>query len=218
MPAFGRLYHPDPQDQNYLARALPQPMGGMRAYRYWNAEGWWGDQGSVPQCVAYASVHWLEDGPITHAGPVPIIQPQMLYDAAQAIDPWAGTPHEGTTVRAAAKTLQRLGLIKSYHWAFTLEDVVSTVLNHGPVIMGTNWYEGMSDPDAKGVLHATGQMIGGHAYVINGVNVPARMFRCKNSWSRSWNKRGFGFMPFDLVGKLIEDQGEACLAVEAATA
>jgi hypothetical protein len=218
MPAFGRLYHPDPQDHNFLARNRPLGVSEMRAYRYWNAEGWWGDQGSVPQCVAYASVHWLEDGPITHAGPVPIIQPQMLYDAAQAIDPWAGTPHEGTTVRAAAKILQRLGLIASYHWAFTLDDVVYTVLNHGPVIMGTDWYEGMSDPDAKGVLHATGANQGGHAWVINGVNVPARMFRMKNSWGRGWNRHGFGLIGFDDIKQLVENNGEACLAVEAKTA
>lgn len=216
--AFGRIADPDARDLQHLIRDLPLAVAEPRAFRYWNADGWWGNQGSAPKCVGYASAHWLEDGPVTHPGPIPILHPDVIYREAQEIDPWAGTPHEGTTVRCAFKVLQRRGHVISYHWAFTLDDVVFAVLNHGPVVMGTSWYEGMSRPGPDHRLRIEGEFQGGHAWTINGVNVPDRVFRMKNSWGREWGKRGFALIGFDEIDQLLTDQGEACLAVEAPSA
>jgi len=121
-------------------------------------------------------------------------------------------------VRAAFQVLKRRGLVISYHWAFKLEDVIETVLHRGPVVMGTSWYEGMSQPGPDHRLHIEGDLQGGHAWTINGVNVPERTFRMKNSWGREWGHRGFGYIGFDEIEQLLDDQGEACLAIEAPSA
>lgn len=221
MRAKGRLFSPDDRDQQHLIRNLPQPVSvpEPRPYRYWNAEAWWGNQGVVPQCVAYGWTHWLEDGPVTHPGAVPMIEPQWLYDAAQAIDPWAGTPHEGTTVRAAAKVLQQAGLIRTYHWAFRIEDIIDCLLNRGPVVIGTNWYEGMEEPDEQGFIKISGQNLGGHCTKLDGINVDHELVRGKNSWGRDWGHNGFYLLRFKDLEQLIhEEDGEACLAVEAPSA
>lgn len=125
-----------------------------------------------------------------------------------------GNSYDGTSVRAGAKILKRLGVISEYRWAYTLDDVVQAVLNLGPVVVGTWWYTDMFMPNSKGVITATGQKAGGHAYVINGVNVKKRMFRIKNSWGRSWGKNGHAYISFDDFDKLLKDWGEACMAFE----
>lgn len=178
------------------------------------------DGAIVHNCVAYAWTHWLEDGPITHPGPVPMLEPEWLYIEAQARDPWRGTPHEGTTVRAAAQVLRSVGLIGGFRWAFKVDDLITTVLHYGPVVMGTNWYSSMNTPDGNNELQVNGEFQGGHAWVINGVNVPSQMFRMKNSWNRGWGRQGFALVSFENMQRLFDDDGgaEACLAIEAPSA
>lgn len=139
MPAFGRRAALDPRDRNFPLRALLGPRSA-RMYRYWNDSGWWGDQGPLPQCVGYSLVHYLEDGPVSQRGQAPCIAPAIVYREAQLVDEWEGEDYDGTSVRAGAKVLKEHGFIASYHWAFTLDELVEALLETGPVVMGTNWY------------------------------------------------------------------------------
>ena len=182
--------------------------------KYWNPNGWWGNQGSTPQCVGFAWAHWVEDGPIEHGGTPPIVQPQTIYTEAQKIDEWPGENYAGTSVRAGAKYLQRNGSIKSYFWAYDLNTLINTVFNLGPVVVGTYWYSGMFYPDSNGVIRITGGIAGGHAYVINGVDKAQKLFRIKNSWGQNWGKQGHAYISFSDMAKLISMNGEICLAVE----
>ena len=72
----------------------------------------------------------------------------------------------------------------------------------------------MSRPDNNGLIKANGVVIGGHAYVINGVDTVKQQFRIKNSWGRSWGKQGHAFISFNDMNKLIRQNGEVCLAIE----
>lgn len=217
MPAFGRIRSiADPRDHAYSLRSLLPPTPSARMFRYHSQNGWWGDQGEKPECVAYASVHWLEDGPILQkSAPAPIVNPDTLYHEAQALDDIPGEDYDGTTVRGAAKALQARGFISTYHWGTTLDDLVETVLEIGPVVMGTNWYTGMMEPNPNDfTLSLTGQVEGGHAYVLNGVTKRMRVFRLKNSWGREWGHKGNAWLHFDDVARLLREDGEAMLALE----
>jgi Papain family cysteine protease len=188
-------------------------VGAQR--RFWYAQGWWGDQGQTPQCVAYAWTHWLEDGPVTHDRvPAPMILPSALYHDAQVLDEWPGEDYDGTSVRAGAKALLKDGWISQYRWAATVEDIVQTLLSLGPVVMGTNWYDSMFDPDTDGFITVSGSIAGGHAWLLDGVNVTKGYVRAKNSWGRLWGDRGFFRLSIDDLARLLAEQGEACLAVE----
>jgi C1A family cysteine protease len=56
--------------------------------------------------------------------------------------------------------------------------------------------------------------VGGHAYLINGMDVKRGLARGKNSWGRGWGKAGAFRIPLDDLDRLIREDGEACLALE----
>jgi len=226
--SLGRVYVVDPRDKNFPMQAvLPKSTGGL-TYRYWWANGWWGDQKATPRCVAYSWMHWIEDGPITHsktrkANTGPLYDPFYIYTEAQKIDCFPGENYEGTTVRAGAKILMKLGLIGGYRWAWEANTVVQALLTTGPVVVGTWWYRDMFFPEkdaktGKMIIHASGGKVGGHAYLLNGVNIEKGLVRIKNSWGREdWGDRGFAWLSLTDLDLLIKDDGEACLATEIGT-
>lgn len=211
---LGRVVIEDPRDEAFpMQSILPRETPG-RTYRYWWPGGWWGDQGSTPQCVAYSWLHWLHDGPVTHERKPPFVPPVNLYKDAQAVDQWPGTNYDGTSVRAGAKILQSLGVIESYTWAWDLDTMIHALLTTGPVVVGTWWYTDMFYPDDKGWLKVGGSRSGGHAYLLNGVNVEQEKLRLKNSWGRGWGDNGDAWISFKDMARLIREQGEVCLAIE----
>lgn len=218
-PRLGRVYDPDERDLAYPMAAVV-PAATPRTWRYWWASGWWGDQGLTPRCVAYAWLHKVADGPRTTlrtpgVDRVPALEPRELYCAAQEIDPWDGDcddpRYDGTSVRAGAKVLQRAGVIQGYRWAWDADTVVRTLLEVGPVIVGSAWYEDMTRPGPGSRIRPTGAYQGGHAYVLNGVNVDRGVVRVKNSWGRAWGRRGYAWLGIDDLATLLTDRGEACL-------
>ncbi len=215
MDIFGRLESVDERDSEYpMSAVTPAAIAGVN-YRYWNDNQWWGNQERNPWCVAYAWLHWAEDGPVTHKqAPPPLASPKFVYDRSQQIDEWPGVDYNGTSVRAGAKSLQELGIISGYHWAQNYNDVVVALLTTGPVVVGSRWYAGMSRPDNSYRLQLSGSVVGGHAYVLNGVNIDKQLFRMKNSWGRRWGRSGRAYLDFGDLGALLDQGGEACLAIE----
>lgn len=214
MPGLGRRWQADWNDLKFLASAV-LPRTSTVEFREWDDDHWWGDQGNTSECVGYSRVHWLEDGPVLHdRSTPPVVSPTWLYHEAQKIDEWEGTDYEGTSVRAGVKIAQRLGFVAEYRWAMTAQEIAVAVLEVGPVVVGTVWTTDMFDPDANGIIRPTGQAVGGHAYELNGYNARTGYFRIKNSWGRSWGKGGHAYIHIDDLQRLLEADGEACMALE----
>lgn len=213
---LGRVPSFDIRDMAHPMRSILKPKTPAITQKYWWTSGWWGDQGATSQCVGYAWAHFLEDSPVTHPDPAKtaIVKPEDIYREAQLIDEWPGENYDGTSVRAGVKVLQKLGYIESYLWAWDLNTVVNALLTTGPVVVGTNWYEGMYTPNSKGLIKIAGEAIGGHAYLLNGVNTKTKMIRLKNSWGREWSNGGHATISFADMERLISEYGEACLAIE----
>jgi hypothetical protein len=214
---FGRVYSFDARDNKYLIANSPfYSTSKTKRIQYWDDEQWWGNQGNTSECVAYSWIHWLEDGPVYQpTSPQPILNPNTVYKAAQKIDEWPGENYNGTSIRAGAKILQQQGFIQNYYWTRDVNVLANTILNTGPVVVGTYWYSNMMRPNLRtGLMSATGRILGAHAYVINGVDLNRRLFRIKNSWGRKWGLNGRAFISFTDMSRLMRMQGEVCLAIE----
>lgn len=186
------------------AGALPTKKS-TRNSRYWNDRRIVADQKMTPHCVGFAWCHWLDCDPIRQ-----FIDPHGLYEGCKLID---GAPNEdGTYVLSAAEILKKLGFISEYRAGRTLKQLVYAVLELGPVVVGTDWYEGMEEGPT---LQLTGEVLGGHAYLVMGANQKKRTFKIKNSWGREWGDDGHALISFDDMETLLKADGECCLATEA---
>lgn len=246
-PRLGRIYKPDERDKGYLLRdklgAAPQtiPSGS----KLWPVPFLY-DQGQTPECTAYAASTALTAYLYQRTG-----GHTVEFDAA-ALYAWANahdgipTPHDGSTVRAAFQGLQTVGddvtvstapsvavgladKIAGYYWADTTQlqadiaTIVQWVLSVGPVEIGINWYDGMFTPSSQGWIFPTGNIAGGHALTIRGVNTTNasnQFFVLRNTWG-AWGvgvNQSWTFQPLpqgdaviklaDLV-TLLEQDGEA---------
>lgn len=212
---LGRVHIPDERDKNFPMKGVLPNKAPSITYKYWWANGWWGDQQRTPHCVAYSWIHWLEDGGVTQqSAPAPILDPTSLYNQCQRQDEWYGENYDGTSVRAGAKVLQEKGFIKEYRWSTDIEEVVDALLTKGPVMLGVNWYFDMYFPDKKGKIKVGGKIYGGHAVEANGVNTKTKMIRIKNSWGQDWGRNGHAYISFDDLQRLLNENGECCLATE----
>jgi len=223
---LGRLSKED--DRDFLMWESPLRVAASdRRSRYWYMGGAWLDQGSFPHCVAYSWTHWLEDGPVQQPRvPGDSAYADTLYKECQQHDEWPGENYDGTSVRAGAKVLQSRGLISSYFFAFDIESVKLAVLERGPVVVGTTWHRSMFRPtryDARTYVCKVDQTsgnAGGHAYVLNGISLDKEIdgvtgfFRLKNSWGRDWAFSGRSFISIEDVARLLDDDGEMCIATE----
>jgi hypothetical protein len=203
---FDRIPEFDEQSRNYPVRALlaaAQPVT-----RFWDIDVWL-DQGSEGACVGFAWGHDIAAEPAV--GPVDNGYARFIYHEARFIDEWVGEDYEGTSVLAGAKVMTKLGWISEYRWAFSTDDVLATLGSLGPVILGVNWYSDMFDTDANGYVHVSGQLLGGHAILITGVDFENSRVQLHNSWGQSWGQNGKAWLSFSDLDRLLHEQGEGCI-------
>jgi hypothetical protein len=161
--------------------------------------------------VAYACANWLSCLPIRTIVDTPVWEDDV-YHWAQLVDEWPGEDYDGTSVRAGFQVLQTQGHIKNYVWAQSEYDIFDFVASTGPVVMGTNWYDGMFDPDSAGVLNLTGAVVGGHAWLLYGVT--ADFYLMQNSWGLWGLPGGTAKIRRADVARLLQEDGEAGAGVE----
>lgn len=217
--SFGRIYKEDSRDARFPVSDTISPNLPEIPKKNWWADGWHGNQGITPYCVVYAWSHWFEDGPVIQnivlGRDKPLFNTKSFYDECQLRDQIPGTNYEGTTVRAGAAILKELGVIDEYRWAFSIDDVIKAVTYLGPMVVGTLWYSNMTSPTTdKAIMRPTGRSEGGHAYMINGIDMEKEQFRIKNSWGKNWGNGGQAFISFKNFEKLLQQQGEACVAFQ----
>lgn len=202
---FGRDFLPDVRDRRF---AMPR-LKSRRRSRTWRT-GPTQDQLDQPACVGFAWFHWFLCQPIRQYP----IAPLGIYRFAQFFDEWEGVDYEGTSVRGAAKALTHSGHIGEYRWAFSIEALIDHVLERGPVVLGTNWYAGMSDPNDESLIRPTGELEGGHAYLCHGVDLRRGRAKLQNSWGGYYGNSGKVAIALDDLEVLLDQDGEACTATE----
>lgn len=190
------------------------------------------DQGREGACVGFAWSHELAAKP--KVIPTDNEFALRVYRRAQFLDPWEGEDYDGTSVLAGVKAVQEIKnsrgnpLIREYRWAFGIEDVARVLSWRGPLVLGINWHDSMYDPDENHFISPTGDYVGGHAIVANGIKIVKRApgeypvlwenvdinksyVRLHNSWGQSYGLNGDAFMTLADLSDLLEVGGEACI-------
>lgn len=182
------------------------------------------DQGQEGACVGFGWTAKVLSEPFwfnlkTLPAPIPT-EPQGFaldtYNEAKKVDETPGENYEGTSVLAGAKVMQSRGVVKSYSWAFNVNDVIDGIIKKGPVVLGINWYDGMYDA-INGVLSVSGNLAGGHCILAVGFRASSPTFNgedsiiLQNSWGVSWGKQGLAEIRVSDLARLLSEQGEACL-------
>src|SRR5262249_50044882 len=133
-------------------------------------------QGESGTRVGHSWRLWLGMGPELHPAsyrpwPVDIYPAALLLGEVQGNDGQATimaptTRVDGTSVGAGAKAMAAAGYIGAYRWAYDAATIADYVTREdgSPVVMGTNWYRSMFDPDPRtGRVEIKGPVDGGHA-------------------------------------------------------
>jgi hypothetical protein len=169
------------------------------------------DQGDTPHCVGFGWAGWGNCEPV--ADSFENGDGDAIYYAAKVIQ---GQPKQenGSSVRAGAKAMQQRGRLATYVFAESVDDIERWVLNHGPVVVGTDWTNDMFSPDPEGYVRPTGQVVGGHCYLLRGYLAAEDAFFFQNSWGSEWGLQGCFKMKVADFARLLTGNGEACAATE----
>ena len=185
------------------------------------------DQGTEGACVGFAWAHELIARPSEVSGIDAAFARRQLYWSAQRRDRWDGGEYPGarplmagTSVLAGAKVVADLGFIEEYRWADNVHEVMAAVGFVGPAVLGCRWYAGMREPDARGFIHPTGPLRGGHAVLLMGVRVrrtdgavdlERSSFLVQNSWGPQWGRDGRCRITARALASLWDDHTEICI-------
>jgi len=202
-----------------LARRLA-PGIVLPTSKTWSTKATALDQGNTGTCVGHGWANFLRCAPIQSNAGIDALRWQIYKDAI-LLDEWPDNDYDphmqyGTSVRAGAQATTNLSRLKSYLWAFSLQPTIEWVLTQGPVVLGTNWYDSMFHTDVNGLLtiKPRAKVVGGHCYLLRGVNTKKALATCSNSWGDSWGESGDFYLSFKDLERLILEDGEVCTAIE----
>lgn len=217
LPRLDRHPSPPSQSARYPMRALIRATVERRE-QHWRLTGDFPlDQGSEGACVGFGTAAELSAEPVAVA--TGNAYANRLYALARAEDRAMGQYYdEGATVLGGMRAARKLGVVASYLWASSIDEIRDAVISHGSVVMGTDWREGMDSPAADGFIRATGEARGGHCYGLVGYipNHPDRgeVFEGINSWGPWWGARGRFLIPVADVAELFAAGGEAAIVTD----
>lgn len=110
------------------------------------------------------------------------------------------------TQAAYTNALTRKAL--SYQRCTNINSIKASIANGFPVTMGFIVYESFESgtwwyPNDTGLMPYpnvnTEQILGGHAICLVGYNDATQTFIGRNSWGTSWGKRGYFYVPYQVV-------------------
>lgn len=190
----------------------PRPEPPPPTNRYWTNRQVALDQGNFGTCVGNGYAQWGNTEPIEDA--YTETDAREIYYETTVFDGYPDpTGQNGATVRSGAKAMQARGKLQIYAFAESLDTALAWLLTKGSVVVGTDWTYDMENPDADGFVHPTGDVAGGHCYLMVGFD-GHDVIRFLNSWGPEWGDNGYFNMHAQEFAALLENRGELCTAVE----
>lgn len=201
---LGRRAHHDER-----SRAFPAATTPVVHDKAWAHYGPILDQGDLGSCTGHALVDCLMTRP-NYRGAAKLGHDDAVraYSRATTIDPFPGEwppTDTGSDSLDVCRAGVEFGWITGYDHAFGIDHLLGALML-GPVMVGTDWYESMFEPDKKGRLSVSGAVAGGHEYVITAKS--GAWLRILNSWGTSWSVGGFAWIRVTDLARLLDEQGD----------
>lgn len=168
------------------------------------------NQANTPHCVGFSWCQWSNVLPVTYGYLDP--DGHRVYYECKVIDGQAYVEN-GSSIRSGALAMRNRKRLSAFANARTVEEMIGW-LARGPIVVGTEWTQGMFTPNQNGVIKPGGQAQGGHAYLIDGIHKDDNFFEGTNSWGAGWGQQGKFKISVADFAKLLASQGDAFCAME----
>lgn len=215
-PELGRRVAHDSRSKLY---ALPEPRGALTSVSHPRRIGIL-QQGNVGACTCFAGLGAIATGIFyIDALLAAMANANLKFDNASGIYlykevtkidefPGAYPPKDtGSSGNAVGKLFKQLKLINGWLHGLSLSAALNE-LQFRPVITGVNWYGGFDQPDSNGFIKISGKVVGGHEFVVDGLNVEEEYVTCTNSWGERYGLKGRFKMRFDVWERLLSERGD----------
>lgn len=221
MNELGRIVLHDERSRDYPIRRKQLPMRSVR--HAMNAANL--DQFYLSACVGFAGANALNCAKGLHSrrqfnfvfgrrrGHYYLDNKDGItnYHNATVHDPfdWVYPPtDEGSSAIGLMKFWHQHGIITGYDWAFTFDQFLAA-LQRQPVLIGTEWFTGMMEPDSQGRVQPAGRSLGGHQYLATEIIWNTRHIGFQNSWGEDWGLDGRFYMQMADISELLANDGDA---------
>lgn len=217
MTALGRIINHDPRSRDYeYARTITT----LKAVD-WDDNAPISDQGQVGACVGFTCLDLVNNHVFAgnrkaatgSTALLPNAKGLDFYHQATVKDGIAGVypPSDtGSSGLGGAKGLKAEHFITSYTHTFSMTAFLAA-LQHQPVMVGTEWTQGMFDPDKTGLIRPTGAVQGGHEYGAFGYDPATQLILFRNHWGQGWSINGRFYMHAADFAKLLANQGDVII-------
>ena len=225
---LGRIQQHDPASRNY-----PIPMGSAAnavrppqdvTHRF---TGDIRNQLTVGGCTYFAVGDYYSAHPFYRRAEKPLFTNEACfrgYAQETALDTIPGTWYfdgynpdgsvkghgddTGSSSVGMWRVLKAQGLASRAEWAFGLTHLLDALIDT-PICIGIPWKSAMFKPDSDGLVHYTGDTVGGHEITIMRCRVETRRVLIPNHWGKDWGVRGWFSMTWEDLGQALSDGGDA---------
>jgi hypothetical protein len=197
---------PDPRDYLLRARALPTVTTDRKFYTMVDKD-FRIDQGGEGTCVGHACTNLLLAGPSEHDLFIDFSTEERAHQFARKLylDASGDTTYQqGMYPRDACAELLERGMIGSYWRVPQVEDVITALLTHGPVMIAIPWYTSMFYKDVRLStdygnywirVNLESEHVGYHAIAATGIDLDPDdgappFIRIQNSWGSEYGQNG----------------------------
>ncbi len=190
------------------------------------------DQGDEGTCVGFATACGMKEyQEMLDYEKLVLLSPRFVYAECKKID---GMPDlEGTSIRTAMKVLSEKGVcqeklwpyspyqktkakkgapadakkfrVKSYARILNLDELRSHLYSKGPCAIGVEVFRGFLETGLVPMPKKDERSFGGHAISPVGYDDSKELIKFKNSWSKNWGDKGYGFLPYSYVNRYMMD-------------
>jgi len=132
---------------------------------------------------------------------------------------WPYRPFQSNYHKPGADQKAKTYRIKAYARLKGTAEMKRSLMINGPFLAGVRVYESwftkrVAKTGRIPMPKKDEEIAGGHAICIVGYHDSRKLFKFKNSWSKKWADKGYGYLPYAYIQKYCQDAWSATDLIE----